>query len=220
MPTSYTLLSLPLEVKQAILSSLQDIQSLRSVSLTGMTLYKALKSAESSIVNHVLMNELGADIFPMAIITGYARELGYKFKENLTTEAITQFLQSARRSLWHENRPVPILRLPDGLQMSNLHASVKYFTTDYLSKSLKRFESIGIILDSGKVSTPPSPSEVLRTWRALYNFEMYCGLFSHSKTAVSFHEPLFFNQFSPWEMEQLACVHDHLKRAIYPGMIS
>lgn len=62
-----------------------------------------------------------------------------------------------------------------------------------------------------------SPS---RYEREFYRFELYCNLYHDFKTPVMSLEEqrvFFFSNFSPWENEQLTCVHDYLIRLLAPG---
>ncbi|KAJ9646962.1 hypothetical protein H2204_000654 [Knufia peltigerae] len=71
----------------------------------------------------------------------------------------------------------------------------------------------------------PTPTEIRRIQRTLYRFEIYCNLFRARKKppAAAFdvdeHRTVFFSKFSPWENEQLGCIHDYLFHKASPVFI-
>ena len=67
---------------------------------------------------------------------------------------------------------------------------------------------------------PIDAQEMRRLERAFYRFEIYANIFGHPKARPFTGEEqasAFFGRFSPWENEQLACVHYHLMQLVIPG---
>lgn len=105
--------------------------------------------------------------------------------------------------------------------ISKTYSHVEYFCECFVRERLPLMHKL-----MGRRPNPqdsrPSQMELFRTRRALYRFQLYCNL--NFRDVVDFHPGRwvremrnyrlgrsFFNPFSPWVNEQLACVHDYLE---------
>lgn len=101
-----------------------------------------------------------------------------------------------------------------------MHQHIKYFADDYIRCTLLEYPVAGA---ENASPTSPSPSERHRIEGTFYRFELYCNLFRQERSRVDNYfeseeqRDIFFERFSPWENEQLACVHDYLMHKITPG---
>lgn len=105
--------------------------------------------------------------------------------------------------------------------ISKTYGHVKYFCECFVRDRLPLMQKLmGHPQDSR-----PSQMEFFRIRRALYRFQLYCNL--NFRDVVDFHPGrwvrekrnfrmgrYFFNPFSPWVNEQLACVHDYLEEVL------
>ncbi|KAI0973402.1 hypothetical protein F4678DRAFT_477867 [Xylaria arbuscula] len=71
----------------------------------------------------------------------------------------------------------------------------------------------------------PAHQEICRIERTLYRFEIHCNIFREYKrrfssspsTVLSDRKRLFFDNFAPYENEQLGCIHDFLIQIVSPS---
>ncbi|KAF2276994.1 uncharacterized protein EI97DRAFT_305534 [Westerdykella ornata] len=203
--SSPLIVKLSVELKQMILSNLPDVLSLRSAALSCRALYDALLSAETIITTRVLLNQVDFDVLPEANITQEAFRL-----EPCTEEGIQNFIE---RRL-HKRQPPPgSWRLRDAVPMAKLHACVGELASQFIATAATKSPVWG--------TRPATRAEVSRIERAMYWFETFCNLFrgfekSNPRLLKQLWSVYFLN-FSPWENEQLACVHDYLVQAVYPA---
>lgn len=108
--------------------------------------------------------------------------------------------------------------------ISKTYGHVEYFCECFVRERLPLMHKL-----MGRHPNPqdsrPSQMELFRIRRALYRFQIYCNL--NFRDVVDFHPGrwvremrnyrlgrYFFNPFSPWVNEQLACVHDYLEEVL------
>lgn len=208
-----TLGSLPNELKWAIMSALPNVPSLRSTVLSCPSLYNAFINVQVPITNQVLLNELRYDVVPEAIAALESSRL-----EPLS-QAIPGFVSQHLRT---RRPPRLAYTLSDALAISELYSYVHYFAIDFVSNALAK---VPITAHLKLDQAPLSENEMARIIRTLYRFEIYCNLFrgleeAHDDLWELQQQELFFNHFSPWENEQLVCVHNYLFRAVSPSKYS
>jgi hypothetical protein len=199
---------LPLEAKQAILSSLTDISSLKATALTCSSLYHAFKNAEELIFTEVLINEIDISVLPEALI---AHKSETWCKPSLFAAENLQSRQPiSSKTRW---------KIPELLPLCKAAQHVNYFAANFAETALS---------SKPRITGPPSREEMNRFKRAFYRFEIYCNMFARIDPPSGLFQPqvhaapaaIFFACFSPWENEQLACVYDYLFSIIAPGMPS
>ncbi|PVH92818.1 hypothetical protein DM02DRAFT_619692 [Periconia macrospinosa] len=203
---------LPMELQQNIFLHLHRTDDISAAALTCRSLLLAFLDAKSVIENKVLRNEIRRDVLPKALaVLKSARMLRQSQRSVLS---IQEFLE--------ENftfRTEPHWQLPstDVYALSRLNGIITRFARRYISYALKESPR-----RQEDVERRPSKDEVARVHRAFYRFELWCNLFKTHKTNETILEPdqqreVFFDRFSPWENEQLACIYDYLARAILPA---
>ncbi len=197
----------PLELKQALLSSLLDVYSLRSAALCCSSFYHAFLSAEELITTQVVKNQLDAEVISEAVIA--LQSSG----QSWTRQGVLDFVDHHLRT---RTTPPTSWTLSEALPLSNLHTNVERFTSEFIAEMLNTSSEFAYI--DAPPTWPVSKKEMNRIQRTFYRFEVYCNLFHDSKLfEASEIEDLFFSKFSYWENEQLACVHDYLFRVVCPG---
>jgi hypothetical protein len=201
----------PLELRQALLSALSDVSSLRSTAMSCPSFYDAFISAEELITTQVLKNQFdNADILPEAF-AAFDSSRTHPWTRRRTRDFIDEHFQSRKlpRDSW---------KLADALPMGNLHSCVEFFATRFAAEMLSPSSAFAYI--DPPPAWPLSRSEMIRVQRAFYRFEVYCNLFRDPEL-FDFREQrdLFFFKFAHWENEQLACVYGYLFRVVCPGMI-
>jgi hypothetical protein len=201
----------PLELRQALLSALSDVSSLRSTALSCPSFYDAFTSAEELITTQVLNNQLeNTDILPEAVAAFNSSRM-QPWSSQRTRDFVDAHFHSRRA-------PPDSWKLVDALPIGNLHSCVEFFATRFVAEMFSPSSTFAYI--DPPSAWPLSRNEMIRIQRTFYRFEVYCNLFRNPER-FDFREQrdLFFFKFSHWENEQLACVYDYLFRVICPGMI-
>jgi hypothetical protein len=191
--------SLPLEVWQAIMCTLPDVNSLRSMAITCSSFYQIFTTAETVITARVLRNEMQFDVLPEAVAVLEVSRAGIRSPADAK-----RFLSM---QLQARSRAPQMITLSDAVSMIKLHGLVRSFAEDLATQSL-----FLLTRDAPKYETsepPPSSLELARIQRALYRYQMYSKIFhdlniyhpSDSET-VAWHG----SRLSPCEKEQLGCV--------------
>ena len=202
---------LPSELIEHILGLLPDVTSLLSSILSCSSLYSVFSKVEILITSKVVERSISEEVLPEAVATWKSSLLG------LRRDVLLQdFADDQLRSRQHSK---PSWTLSEALPLAGLHRHVEYFSTDF---ALQTLAGLGEDYTYNTALTEsPSSDELHRIQRAFYRFEIYCNL-SRSRQPDPFvldEQPLmvFFSKFSPWENEQLGCIHDYLFHKVSPG---
>ncbi|PVH81024.1 hypothetical protein DL98DRAFT_514932 [Cadophora sp. DSE1049] len=194
---------LPIETQQAILSSLTSIASLKQCALACPILYISYKAAEGMIITQILYNQIGIKVLPEAVLALSSSQL--KLSD----------LEPFAEANFRKRRPPPsIYKFRDALIMSETHTHIKFLTKDFVRKALKASPYPSL-------DKPASPAEIDRIERTFYRFEIYRHIFGrfqqNREWRVEAQQDMFFKYFSPWENEQMACVHEFLAQIVIPA---
>lgn len=200
------LYSLPPELVQEIMSQVSDLATLRSAVSSCRYLRSSFLGVENLIIKNVLKRFLGSERIHDAVTIENLR---------LTSDisaSLSEYLDP-KRCL-----DLPKWSLPELHHVEQLHLSVQYFSQDLVAKmkSDDDLQKQGFTLQS-----EPTTAEFSRIERSLYQLE---ALFRYLKGKIGNSEMMessvahFLSNFAPWENEQLACVYEHLKRALSQGI--
>ncbi|TVY73585.1 hypothetical protein LSUE1_G006855 [Lachnellula suecica] len=203
-PTQSRMERLPVETQQAIMLALPDAESLKSLALSCRSLFGAFKDAELLVTRQVVLNEIASGVLPEAVAV-----LEASFTTTWDRSSVQGFMS---RHFDARITPSRNWTLSDALSVTKIQSHISYFAEDFFLKS-SSMQSFGSHV------LPLSENERLRIDRAFYRFEIYCNLFRDFKNplfALSEQRVVFFSRFSPWENEQLACVHEYLLRVVSP----
>lgn len=202
---------LPVEIKQAILSLLPDITSLKALISTCSCFYKSFLDCESSILTKVLLNQITPSLMPNAVTTFKSSDMTPWTKERAENLLL----------LYTTGETSSVLRkwtLRNALVLSKMHEHVQFFTHRLTVDALLLHPVTGL-LDADRASV--SPSEVRRIQRALYRFEFYCNMLAFRRKCNGGCSKIFsidIGKFAHWENEQLACICDHLNQYVSTRM--
>ncbi|KAF2762333.1 hypothetical protein EJ05DRAFT_497187 [Pseudovirgaria hyperparasitica] len=192
---------LPVEVLQIILSNLPDVLSLRSSMLVCRRFLAAVRGAEILTTTTVLFKQMD-DVLPEAHIAQEALRL-----KPCTEDQVQAFITTHL-----ENRQLPpkAWTLKDAVAVANVHVCVSELASQFINTAATKFPGCNY--------RPATRTEETRIQRAMYRFEIFCNLFrGFENPAPTQTWDAFFLKFSPWENEQLACVHDYFAQAVYPA---
>ncbi|KAF7956477.1 hypothetical protein EAE96_003817 [Botrytis aclada] len=206
---------LPVETIQAIQCLIENVPDLSSIILTCKTAYNAFVSADRLILKQILTNEIGFEVLPEAVLTALiSRQV--PVSENVLDEYYNRFKNDRNVKL----KAMSELGIHDALFLSKLHSHIVYFTNDFILKAFaSRFFTNNIPTTTWQLAA--SDKEKRRIQRTFYHFQIYSYIVYGKKLLrVRLYldeNRMFFNHFSIWENEQLACVHDYMFRIIAPG---
>ncbi|KAH8170002.1 zinc finger domain-containing protein [Sarocladium implicatum] len=201
--------TLPVELVRQVLSTLPDIDSLRSAALSCSFLYFTFIADEASIVEQVLINQLFLPLIPELLLAHRSSLLPRTADERRNRETFRDTVHQ----LLHKRRVRNLkLSLKEGLDLARLHALVEYFARKFAKSAIKT-PSL-----SHTSEDHITYRESIRIRRAFYWFEIFCNYFRklwrEDEDSIF---SVFGCMFAPWEAEQLACVHDYMARAIMPA---
>ncbi|GKZ37553.1 hypothetical protein AbraIFM66950_009139 [Aspergillus brasiliensis] len=216
MPSQPSLCTLPVELTQAILCHLPDLESLKSAQLTHSALYHAFLGAEDLITGEVLTREIPTDLFPDAVFAFNASTVEGRWARDKVQSILYQ----------HRNRQIPSsfrLTRKSAFAIYGLYRWVRYFARDFLATALA--DPWHGLTHPAIPSRPPTLTEECRVARALYRFEIHRHLFrmrepyeGYSKDSPDFRVGeqwgYYFRHFPVWELEQIMSVCEHLFRRI------
>jgi len=223
--SSHPFLSLSLELKHAIFGSLPDVRSLFSVILTCRSFYHAFLGAPSLLLKIILQRQIAPEVAFDALVAFEASKLGpsqAKWSKRQVKEILALYTGN-RSCLWSRQWD-----LQNALEFSRLRDIVKFFATGFVTTALSRHPT-GLLDPPATTLRDVSPAELHRIQRTIYRFDLYCNLFKKKSPtrptkgaklvwAVPFtlqeQQAFFFERFSVWENEQLACVHDFLDECL------
>lgn len=210
---------LPVEAIQAIQCLVENVPDLLSIVLTCKATYNAFLSAEQLILKEVLTDEIGFELLSEAVLSASVSRQT-PVRDDVLDEHDAHSIENGRDL---DLKDYSNLRLCDALFLSKLHSHVVYFTNDFISKAFASpvfTKNIPITM----WQLPASDGEKRRIQRTFYHFQIYCYIVYGGKKLFRAHlhmdqNRIFFNHFSVWENEQLACVHDYMFRIIAPGRV-
>jgi hypothetical protein len=210
---------LPAKALQAIQCFIDNVPDLASIILTCKAIYTAFVSADQLILKQVLTNEIGSEVLPEALLTALISRR-VLVSGDVLDEHGNCLLENGRNI---ELKGQSNLRICDALFLSKLHSQVVYFTDDFISKALaSRIFTKDISMTIKQ--RPASDKEKWRIQRTFYRFQFFCYVVHKKQTLFRFNSPsdqnrIFFNYFSVWENEQLACVYEYIFHIIAPGTV-
>ena len=208
------LTSLAPELKCAIFTNLPDVISAKSLALASSSFYYTFLDSQPVILTQVLENEISTDLLHGAFTAHQASKIPVWSK---------QAVQDLLNGYFRDFVPHKFQKwnLSEALQMSRVHSCVEFFAAEFASSALSKNST------ARGSNAAPSFTEMIRIKRILYRFELYCNLFrapSHDRMIrgerncliqpspfeVKEQRAIFFDRFTPWENEQMGCIHDYL----------
>ncbi|KAI1821967.1 hypothetical protein F4861DRAFT_516555 [Xylaria intraflava] len=209
---------LPLELLQRLLTHL-DIKTLRNAALSCRIFFNAFKSAEAIITGQALLRQINYEVLPEAILVDKSWGLNANYQYEIDPDftylneiAISKAL-AFTESLKHREPAPTRWKLVDALRLAEFHGKVSYLASQAAHQALEKQPRL---LPAGESPVGvPTCEEMCRFERALYRFQLYCNVVHPAFLSEGFlPRNLYFEYFAPWEIEQLACIHEHLVRVV------
>ncbi|KAI1780561.1 hypothetical protein F4818DRAFT_396107 [Hypoxylon cercidicola] len=231
---------LPLELRWHILESISDVRSLASAALTCRALYSAFKAKEDDLPSAVLANCVGHEVLREAEIVHQCCppflstpvRTTSPVGEPLDAEQSRQVHLYAKGFIRHlKRRTVPTPRrwnMSYALAFADYHLRVVVPLTQAFVEACasEQLSFPCVDLDDSLRARPATRREEERVMRALYRFELFRKLFGRYSDGIE-HMPggavavpyahNFFKRFAPWEIAQLAVIHDFLGQQVMPA---
>lgn len=216
VPSPSPFLSLPPELKQAILSELPNASTLLSLVSTCSSFYHTFLNAEPLITKSVLHIQIGWDLICDAMVVYESTALEH-YSDDTATELLKMYTRNDFTTLpqrW---------KLRDALAIGGLHDHIEFFSRAFACSTL----SINPVTALPEALPPLlSSSETTRIKRTFYRYELFSNMFRQLDrvqtvlAAPKSPQRMFFSISAPWENEQLACVRDYLHHCFSPCMYS
>lgn len=213
-PLLHSLLGLPAEIKQIILSSLSDVASLEALIFTCSSLYHSFLDSESSILAKILVNQITPGLMRNAFAV---YESSKKVPGGIHTADYLSLLFNGDEM---PSSALPKWGLRDALVLSKTHGNVQFWANEFASSALFHHPVTG---KPEMNLTPISAGELSRIERSLYRFQFYCNLYAlRNRGCSNYLDVIFisFAGFAPWENEQLICIREFLREAVSDCMRS
>lgn len=197
-PPKSSLVTLPMELKEAILGEITDLPSLKAAILSHSWFYWVYHDAFKGIIAFNLLPDALAAVESQKCTWPWDRDNVYDILED-----------------YFDNK-IPPWTFRDAQEALALHRRIGFFVDDFASAALSRAPT-----GKGEVWVL-SPSERDRLVRTFYRFEILSNLLRHcdrwdaKAPQIRFEEQLYLHmeRYSAWENEQLACVADYLFRRL------
>ncbi|KAH0542512.1 hypothetical protein FGG08_003108 [Glutinoglossum americanum] len=223
IPAPNTLQGLTPELKSMILHFLSDSKSLLSLTLACRSFHHIYLSHRNSVLSAVAINSIHSN----AISDAWAvHEASRIVKPGLPDEdPVPEFLGTFYFAEGLQVRAVAALTDPEtSISLLQFHRWCVGPLLDDLTATLLSAHPISGLSDP-KFS-PLSLSEMRRISRALYRFQLYCilfkdqwvpgGLLPVERPSKLEWSEVFLDYLSPWEVEEMCCVHDYLYKQLWP----
>lgn len=220
---------LPLHLVSQILRKLDSIQTLGYAILSHPTFYAAFKDAIYSITHGILMSQMGFQTRTLyyAIAAYEASRINYKEETEVTAFIRSHFDTLAQDPYFDLAASTGHLEPGVAAALSKTQVIVNYFTEGFVHDTSPRC-LVELNVQPPKDLQDCSDREIFRVQRALYRHQTHCNLFFRSiddlkqsaynmmSVDIDGHQVRrhFFFSHSPWENEQLACIHDYLERVL------
>lgn len=215
---------LPIEMKVAILASIPDLQTLRTVTLTIPGYYTAYKTRQRHVLFHVLSNGLSPEMLGEACSLHAAGLIKRDQAdwETVVGKLIIAYEVDRTLGVSLGNQTVEVLR-----EMALLHLTIEDITSKHAAWGILNHPNINE--NPYTTPLPLSPSELNRFHRAFYHYEMRCAVFGRtplSPVKGTFDlRSMYFAQlgalvesFYDWEIEESACVRHYIS-TFYQGTL-
>jgi hypothetical protein len=206
---------LPVELLGEVMSKLPDLHTLQMAALSCPAFYQAFTGAKSVLYTRVVLGKMDSRVLPEAVATLESSQLPEKLAS--PDQLMADF---ADRHLYQRIERTPSWNFEQAVRMERLHSQVGILARQFAEAALaeKFAATIGVPSNTSNVEcAPPTSRELCRFERAFFRFETYINFaritYGDPKGSGYRMDP-FFQNFSPWENEQLACIHDFLFRLV------
>ena len=216
----FRLTSLAPELKYAIFICLPDVPSAKALALTSSSFFQTFLDAQELILTQVLQNEMDTEVLRDYLTALWVSQIQVWSKDAIL-KILDEYFGGSISYTSHK------WKLSEALAISKVHECVDFLATEFASSALFKNPT------ARGANAAPSSSEMRRIKLTLHRYELYCNIFRHPThdrmvrdklnrnrlirpQPFGAHEQrkVFFDKFSPWEIEQLGCIHEFLVQEI------
>ncbi|KAI9849496.1 MAG: hypothetical protein M1837_004116 [Sclerophora amabilis] len=220
---------IPTELKIAILSQCADLPTLNSLIRASPLYYRAHLESKKSILLSVGVNELPLDAF-YSWKAQRLRERRRPHADDQWVRAVKEILVQYREDREKEPPLANSFSWKELKQMLRFHRKVVFLTQDFCESTIAKHPVSGSP-EPPEMRGELSSAETLRIHRAFYRFELHRHLFylghrylpatefggretllKYPELDKNFQASDFLCNFSPWEIQEIACVKDYMVR--------
>jgi hypothetical protein len=206
MSQSVMFTKLPTELVCLILSQLDNLQDLYSVISASTFIYNVFKGTRCVVLNKVIRKIIRPEAMPDALFTLRARD------SKSQVQGLDLSLAEAEQlcHLWHSH----------DYFIKGLIVSFKSNLNEQLRlKSPEAAEDPAIGLSKESLS----PLEVVRIQRAMFRYSAFQAIINDryvkSRTAAANRVADLAGHHTPWEIEEVGCIHQHILNRLYDVLI-
>ncbi|KAI1764337.1 hypothetical protein GGR53DRAFT_466462 [Hypoxylon sp. FL1150] len=233
--------NLPMELHWNILENVSDVRALASTALTCRALYSAFKAKDADLPTDVLINTIGYSVLPEAVfayqcsppflsVPVHSTIYKHNWLDPDQTRAAHNYAKEFIRHIKQRNVPTFIKwGMDEALLLSDFHQDVVVPLTQRFIRSAaaEPISLPGKDLDESLQERPATRLEKERIARTLYRFEICRKLFGRYVDGIDHmtnddapvpHSQCFFKRLAPWEIVQLATIHDFLANQVIPAL--
>ncbi|KAI1213130.1 uncharacterized protein F4807DRAFT_312305 [Annulohypoxylon truncatum] len=204
---------LPPELIRAILSELDSLDTLHCAVLSCRVLWYCFSGNSSGISTRIVFNHLDpCDVRPEALAALQASSL-----PGPTISLVREFC-ALHLSNRHVDSGISVT-IAEAAAIAKLQSTVSRLADEFVKTNIRKLPT-PTHGEQTSLSLEPSKSEKRRIMRALYAIEIFYNLFrktTMSDEGVGQCMNEFLLNFAPWEIEQIACVHEFLFLHISPA---
>ena len=234
VPQRASLEGIAVEIQQAILHQMPDLQTLQALISASPSYFRAYQSQRHSVLSNTLLRDIHPDVLFDVLAIVDALKLPRNYDDHVPQlKVFIEQYKVASTSL-----DVALMQLEPSTKetLSECHLSVHDVTKDFYDCALSTHPVTGCRLNR-RISL--SPNEVRRIHRAFYRYELFTVLFRepdfYLEEQTERHRDrdpgrirlalerdsirsldtkdksfLFFALFKAWEAEEIACMRDYI----------
>ncbi len=211
IPQERTLEGLATDLRLNLLYYIFDIASLKALICAVPAYHSAYDLERYAILRSVLTNYLSSEVIIDALTLVNALDIRRDLTNHALVDEVKRFMEKRRFCRSPGLLDLPGIPRQKLFLLARLEARVESMTDFFFLSRIK--------LDDERLSL----SELRRTRRALYRFELFCVLFGRSSfgeshkwrsmnrygTTATAEGMQFLALFESWEIEEIACVRDY-----------
>ena len=234
VPQRASLDGVAVEIQQAILRQMPDLQTLQALISASPSYLRAYQSQRHSILSNTLLQDIHPDVLFDVLAIVDALKLPRNYESNVPQLRV--FIEQYKAASTSLDVALMPLEPSSKETLSECHLSVHDVTKDFYDCALSAHPVTRCRLNH-RVSL--SPNEVRRIHRAFYRYELFTVLFRepdfyleeqterhrdrdpgrvrlalerHSISSLDTQDKsfLFFALFKAWEAEEIACIRDYI----------
>ena len=210
------------EVLTLILHQVSSIQDLHSLVQASSQAYRVFLLSKARVLSAVVHHVFLPKVLPHAIAAIKASYLDRGPQKEVVIKFMDEYVEDQK-----VDHSELLLSLSTSIALCKLHRTIDFFIQDFTRRSISALQQC---CQSNKDIAPPQTSEKLcaplsiieeaRLQRAFTRFEIYGCLFyakpyfTVTKWGASEQAQVFFAELPPWQIEELACVHDYFLRRL------